>query len=207
MLKFVVRRLLLLVPILVGLSILVFAWVRALPGGPEAALLGERATPERVAAVRHEFGLDQPIYQQYFKYIGHVATGDFGQSLKTNRSVLGDIQVKFPATIELALAALLFAVAVGIPLGFIAARRYQTWADSSTIVGSLLGISVPVFFLAYLLKYLFAVKLHWLPRTPYWRATGAPSPTRCDIWFSQESHSARSRWPSSRGSPELLCSR
>lgn len=165
MLKFVVRRLLLLVPILVGLSILVFAWVRALPGGPEAALLGERATPERVAAVRHEFGLDKPLYEQYFKYVGHVATGDFGQSLKTNRSVLGDIEVKFPATIELALAALTFAIVLGIPLGFIAARKYQTWADSTTIVGSLLGISVPVFFLAYLLKYVFAVKLHWLPST------------------------------------------
>jgi len=165
MLKFVVRRLLLLVPILVGLSILVFVWVRALPGGPEAALLGERATPERIASVRHEVGLDKPIYQQYFTYVGHVATGDFGQSIKTTRPVLGDIKVKFPATIELALAALLFAVLLGIPLGFLAARRYQTWADSSTIVGSLLGISVPVFFLAYLLKYLFAVKLHWLPST------------------------------------------
>lgn len=165
MLKFVVRRLLLLVPILVGLSILVFVWVRALPGGPEQALLGERATPERVAAVRHEFGLDKPLYQQYLKYVGHVSTGDFGQSLKTNRSVLDDIQVKFPATIELAIAALLFAIALGIPLGFLAARRYQTWVDSSTIVGSLLGISVPVFFLAYLLKFLFSVKLHWLPST------------------------------------------
>jgi peptide/nickel transport system permease protein len=165
MLTFVVRRLLLLVPILVGLSILVFVWVRALPGGPEAALLGERATPERIAEVRHEFGLDKPVYEQYLTYVGHVAQGDFGQSIKTTRPVLGDIKTKFPATIELALAALLFAVLVGIPLGFYAARRYQTWADSSTIVGSLMGISIPVFFLAYLLKYVFAVKLHWLPST------------------------------------------
>ncbi|MCW2499412.1 MAG: binding-protein-dependent transport system inner rane component [Frankiales bacterium] len=165
MLKFVVRRLLLLVPILVGLSILVFAWVRALPGGPEAALLGERATPERVAQVRHEFGLDRPLYEQYASYIGKVVQGDFGQSIKTTRPVLDDIQTKFPATIELALAALLFAVLLGIPLGFLAARRYQTWVDNSSLVGSLLGISVPVFFLAYLLKYVFAVKLNWLPST------------------------------------------
>lgn len=165
MLKFVVRRLLLLVPILVGLSILVFVWVRALPGGPEAALLGERATPERVIEVRHQFGLDKPVYQQYLTYVGHVAQGDFGQSIKTTRPVLTDIKTKFPATIELALAALLFAVGIGIPLGFFAARRYQTWADSSTIVGSLMGISIPVFFLAYLLKYVFAVKLNWLPST------------------------------------------
>lgn len=165
MLKFVVRRLLLLVPILVGLSILVFVWVRALPGGPEAALLGERATPARIAEVRHEFGLDKPLYRQYVSYVGQVAQGDFGQSIKTTRPVLGDIKTKFPATIELALAALLFAIGIGIPLGFLAARRYQTWADSTTIVGSLLGISIPVFFLAYLLKYVFAVKLHWLPST------------------------------------------
>jgi peptide/nickel transport system permease protein len=165
MLKFVVRRLLLLVPILVGLSILVFVWVRALPGGPEAALLGERATPERVAQVRHEFGLDKPLYQQYTSYVGKVVQGDFGQSIKTTRPVLGDIKTKFPATIELAVAALLFAVLFGIPLGFLAARRYQTWVDNSSLVGSLLGISVPVFFLAYLLKYVFAVKLHWLPST------------------------------------------
>jgi peptide/nickel transport system permease protein len=165
MLKFVVRRLLLLVPILVGLSILVFVWVRALPGGPEAALLGERATPARVAQVRHDFGLDKPVYEQYLRYVGQVAQGDFGQSIKTTRPVLGDIRTKFPATIELAVAALVFAVLFGIPLGFLAARRYQSWVDNTSLVGSLLGISVPVFFLAYLLKYLFAVKLHWLPST------------------------------------------
>ena len=165
MLKFVVRRLLLLVPILVGLSILVFTWVRALPGGPEAALLGERATPERIEQVRRQFGLDQPLHEQYLKYVGKVLHGDFGSSITSTRPVIDDIQSKFPATIELALAALLFAVGIGIPLGFLAARRYQSWVDNSSLVGSLLGISIPVFFLAYLLKYVFAVKLHWLPST------------------------------------------
>jgi peptide/nickel transport system permease protein len=164
-LRFAVRRLLLLVPILVGLSILVFAWVRALPGGPAAALLGERSTPERVAQVRHEYGLDKPLVEQYLSYVGKVAHGDFGSSIKTTRPVLDDIGLKFPATVELALAALLFAVVVGIPLGFVAARRYQSWVDNSSMVGSLIGISVPVFFLAYMLKYVFAVKLHWLPST------------------------------------------
>jgi peptide/nickel transport system permease protein len=164
-LRFAVRRLLLLVPILVGLSILVFAWVRALPGGPEAALLGERSTPERIAQVRHEYGLDKPLVEQYLSYVGKVAHGDFGSSIKTTRPVLDDIGLRFPATVELALAALLFAVAVGIPLGFVAARRYQSWVDNSSMVGSLVGISVPVFFLAYMLKYVFAVKLHWLPST------------------------------------------
>jgi peptide/nickel transport system permease protein len=165
MLRFAVRRLLLLVPILVGLSILVFAWVRALPGGPEAALLGERSTPERIAQVRHEYGLDKPLVEQYLSYVGKVAHGDFGSSIKTTRPVLDDIGLKFPATVELAFAALLFAVVVGIPLGFVAARRYQSWVDNSSMVGSLIGISVPVFFLAYMLKYVFAVKLHWLPST------------------------------------------
>jgi peptide/nickel transport system permease protein len=105
------------------------------------------------------------VYEQYLRYVGQVAQGDFGQSIKTTRPVLGDIKTKFPATIELAVAALVFAVLFGIPLGFFAARRYQSWVDNTSLVGSLLGISVPVFFLAYLLKYLFAVKLHWLPST------------------------------------------
>ena len=163
MLRFVVRRLIQLVPILLGLSFLVFAWVRALPGGPETALLGERATPERVAEVRRAYGLDKPLYQQYLSYMGEVVRLDFGQSLATQRPVSEEIRRRFPATIELAGAAMIFAIGIGIPLGFVAAKRSNTPADQLTMAGSLLGISIPVFFLAYLLKYVFAVKLQWLP--------------------------------------------
>src|SRR3954470_3942252 len=101
MLRFVVRRLLLLIPILVGVSILVFLWIRALPGGPAEALLGERATPEAVAAIEHQYGLDQPITTQYWRFLKRSANLDFGDSTTTRRPVTEELKQRFPATIEL----------------------------------------------------------------------------------------------------------
>jgi peptide/nickel transport system permease protein len=164
-LKFAVRRLLLLIPILVGLSILLFLFVRALPGGPEVALLGENATPERVAQVRELYGLDRPLAEQYLSYVSSVLQLDFGVSTRTRQPVLSELARTFPATVELAFVAILFAVAVGIPLGYVAARRYGSWIDNLSTAGSLLGIAIPVFVLAFLLKYVFAVKLGWFPAT------------------------------------------
>jgi peptide/nickel transport system permease protein len=163
MLRFAVRRLLLLVPILLGLSILVFFWIRALPGGPAQALLGERATPETIAQIERQYGLDQPVHVQYWKYIQRTVRLDLGTSITTRRAVTDELGERFPATIELSLAAMLFSVLFGIPLGFLAAKRYGTWLDHSSLVASLIGISIPIFFLAILLKYLFAVKLGLLP--------------------------------------------
>ncbi|HEY7004797.1 MAG TPA: ABC transporter permease [Gaiellaceae bacterium] len=163
MLRFVIRRLLLLIPILIGVSILVFFWIRALPGGPAAALLGERATPEAVAAIEHQYGLDKPIYVQYERYARQLATLNFGNSATSRQPVTTEFRQRFPATIELALAAGLFAIVFGIPLGFIAAKRYQSPVDHASLVVSLIGISTPIFFLALLLKYVFAVRLGWLP--------------------------------------------
>jgi peptide/nickel transport system permease protein len=162
-LRFVVRRLLLLVPILVGLSILVFLWIRALPGSPAEALLGERATEESVAAVKRQYGLDEPLHEQYLAYLERVGQLDFGDSVTSRRPVVEEFRQRFPATIELAVAAMIFSVALGIPLGFLAAKRYGTWLDHASLVASLLGISIPIFFLAIVLKYVFAVKLGWLP--------------------------------------------
>jgi peptide/nickel transport system permease protein len=164
MLRFVVRRLLLLVPILLGLSILLFLWIRALPGGPAQSLLGERATPEAIEQIERVYGLDRPIHEQYLKYLENlVVNRDLGTSISSRRAVTEEIGRRFPATIELALAAMVFAIALGIPLGFFAAKRYGSVFDHASLVTSLLGISIPVFFLAILLKYLFAVKLGWLP--------------------------------------------
>jgi peptide/nickel transport system permease protein len=163
MLKFVVRRLLLLVPILLGLSIVVFFWIRALPGGPAQALLGERATPETIAQIERQYGLDQPVHVQYWKYLERTTRFDLGTSVASRRPVTDELAERFPATIELSLAAMLFSVVFGIPLGFIAAKRYGTWLDHASLVGSLIGISIPIFFLAILLKYVFAVKLGLLP--------------------------------------------
>jgi peptide/nickel transport system permease protein len=163
LLRFTVRRLLLLVPILVGLSILVFLWIRALPGSPAQALLGERATPAAIAAIRREYGLDEPIHKQYFAYVRSVVRLEFGDSVTSRRPVLEEFQQRFPATIELAVAAMLFSTLFGVPLGFIAAKRYGGLLDHLSLVASLIGISIPIFFLAIILKYIFAVKLGWLP--------------------------------------------
>ena len=163
MLRFSVRRLLQLIPILFGLSILLFAWLRLLPGGPATALLGERATPERIAAINHAYGLDQPIWVQYWSYLTRIVRFDLGDSIQNGRPVTDVLRTQFPGTIELTIAALIFAVGVGVPLGYFAARRQGGPLDSLSVIGSLIGVTIPVFFLAFLLKYVFAVKLGWLP--------------------------------------------
>jgi len=162
-LRYLSKRLITLIPILLGLSFLVFAFVRALPGGPAVALLGERATADQVAQIERELGLDQPVHVQYANYMGNVVRGDLGRSVVTRRPVTEELWQRFPATVELSLAAMLIAVLVGVPLGFVAAKRYQGVLDQSSLVASLIGISFPVFFLAILLKYVFAVRLGWLP--------------------------------------------
>ena len=115
MLRYAARRLILAVPVLLGVSFLVFAWTRALPGGPAQALLGERATPEAVAAVERSYGLDRPLFVQYGKYLERVLTGDLGLSVSTQRPVLDELRERFPATVELTLAAMIFAVGLGDP--------------------------------------------------------------------------------------------
>jgi peptide/nickel transport system permease protein len=163
-LRFVVRRLLLLVPILIGLSILVFLWIRLLPGGPAQALLGERGTDAQVAQIERQYGLDEPLHVQYLKYVEKVFLDrDLGNSIGSRRPVTDELKQRFPATIELAFAAMLFSIVLGIPLGFLAAKKYGTPLDHASLVISLLGISIPIFFLAIILKYVFAVKLGWLP--------------------------------------------
>jgi peptide/nickel transport system permease protein len=163
MLRFVVRRLLLLIPILLGLSILVFLWIRALPGSPATALLGERATPAAIEALNKQYGLDKPIHEQYFAYVKQTASGNFGTSQTSRRPVFVEFRQRFPATIELAVSAMLFSILLGIPLGFLAAKRYGGLLDQFSLVASLLGISIPIFVLAIILKYIFAVKLGLLP--------------------------------------------
>jgi peptide/nickel transport system permease protein len=163
MLRYLVRRLLLLIPILFGVSLLIFFWIRALPGSPAESLLGERATPALVQTYRHRYGLDKPIYEQYWAYLKTTLSGDLGVSVADRRRVVDEIKQRFPATVELALAAMIFAVAVGVPLGFFAAKRHGGIFDNVSLVASLIGISIPIFFLAIILKYIFAIRLGWLP--------------------------------------------
>jgi peptide/nickel transport system permease protein len=163
LLRFAVRRLLLLVPILIGLSILVFVWIRALPGSPAESLLGERADEQDVRQIREQLGLDDPLPVQYFRYLQTLADGDLGTSIASRRPITDELKERFPATIELTLAAGFFAILVGVPLGVMAAKRYGGVVDHTSLVLSLIGVSIPIFFLALILKYVFAVRLGWLP--------------------------------------------
>jgi peptide/nickel transport system permease protein len=163
MLRFVLRRLALMIPVLVGLSIMLFAWVRALPGDPARSLLGERATPEGIERVNEAYGFDQPVLQQYLLYVKALLQGDFGSSIHTGQEVIDSFMERFPATLELGIAAMLFAIVVGIPLGYLAARHQGRPLDTIVVSGSLLGVVTPVFFLAILLKLVFAQWLGWLP--------------------------------------------
>jgi peptide/nickel transport system permease protein len=178
MLRYILRRLLFTIPILFGVSVLVFAFVRALPGGPAIALLGERATEQAIEQIERDLGLDQPVYVQYARYMGNVLKGDLGFSISTRRPVSDELKQRFPATVELGLAAMVFAVLAGIPLGYVAAKRYGGVVDNASLVGSLIGISIPVFLLALVLKYVFAIKLGWLPTIGRLEVTrSVPHPT------------------------------
>ncbi len=163
MARYVIRRLLQAIPVLIGLSIVLFAFVHLLPGDPARVILGQHATEASLARLRAALGLDKPLYEQYFDYIGDLFRGDFGRSLITDSPVLTEFLVKFPATIELTVAALIFAVGLGIPLGRLAARHAQRWPDGVVTVISLLGISVPIFVLGLSMQYLFSVVLGILP--------------------------------------------
>ena len=163
MLRTIGNRLLLLIPTFFGLSVLLFLWVRSLPGGPAVALLGERATPEAIAEVNKAYGFDRPLVEQYFTWILNLLQGNFGNSISTRRPVLEEFANRFPATIELAVLAILIAVIVGIPLGYLAARNHGKALDNFLVGSSLVGITIPVFFLAFMLKWVFAVQLGWLP--------------------------------------------
>lgn len=165
------------------LSLLLFAWLRALPGGPVSALLGDRATEESRRNLRAQLGLDQPIIVQYFKFLGRALTGDFGTStgVQTGDSAISILAQRFPATVELTFIALILAIAIGIPMGYLAARRRGSWIDNTSVVSSLIGVAVPVFFLAYLLKYVFAEQLGWLPDSG--RQTAGIDATRVTGFF------------------------
>jgi peptide/nickel transport system permease protein len=161
--RFIVKRLLQLVPALLGLSILLFIWLRRLPGGPETAILGERGTPEMRAQIRANLGLDEPIFVQYLRFMERLVRLDLGTSISTKREVTTEFLERFPGTVELTVMAMLIAVGLGIPLGYLAARRRGSLLDHTSVGGSLIGICVPVFFLAYILKAIFAEQLGWFP--------------------------------------------
>jgi peptide/nickel transport system permease protein len=149
--------------VLLGVSLVVFLMVRAIPGDPAQILLGQQATPERVAEVRADLGLDKPIFVQYGLFLKDAATGDLGESLLTGQPVTAELASRFPATLELTLAAMVFALAVGIPVGVVAAVKQYSFLDKISSVVALTGISMPIFWLALILVVIFNVQLGLLP--------------------------------------------
>lgn len=164
MLRYLLHKLALIVPTVIGISLAAFAFVRLLPGDPILALAGERGvSPERYAELIERFGYNRPYVVQYFDYIGNVLTGDFGISIATKRPVWGEFMALFPATLELAVVALIIAIAIGIPAGIFAAVKRGSWFDQATMGVALTGYSMPIFWWGLLLIIFFSGYLGWTP--------------------------------------------
>ena len=164
MLSYILRRFALILPTFLGISLCAFTFVRLLPGDPILAMAGEHGvTPERYELLREAFGYNLPIWQQYLNYLGQVMTGDFGVSIATKRPVLTEFATLFPATLELSLLAMIFAVALGVPGGVFAAVRRGSWFDQLTMGVALTGYSMPIFWWGLLLIIFFSGYLGWTP--------------------------------------------
>ena len=164
---YLVRRLLLTLPVLFFVSLIVFSLINLVPGDPARIMLGEEASKEALSALRKEMGLDQPLYVRYLLWLSHVARGDFGRSVRDGRPVLDTLLLKLPVTIELAVTSLLVAWVIAIPAGVVAAWKQRTALDYAATTVALAGISVPNFWLGIMMIYLFAVNLRLLPPSGY----------------------------------------
>jgi peptide/nickel transport system permease protein len=165
--RFLARRLLQMIPVLFFVTLIIFALINLIPGDAARLFLGEEATPDAIAALRHEMGLDQPLYVQYVRWVSRMARGDFGYSFKDHRPVLQTLLEKLPVTAELTAGALIIAWAVAIPAGVLAAWRQRTVVDYGASAAALGGLSIPNFWLGIMLIYLFAVNLRWLPASGF----------------------------------------
>ena len=161
--RYAITRFLTIVPVLIGVSLIVFSFTHLIPGDPAVAMLGERATPQRVAEVREQLGLDKPLYTQYFIYVDKVLHGDLGASILRGDPVLRDLVRRFPATVELAISAILIAISVGVPMGIISAVWRNSFFDGFSRLVALAGVSMPIFWLGLMLAWFFGVVLRWLP--------------------------------------------
>ena len=161
--RYILRRLLLIIPMLIGITLLAFIISHAVPADPITANLGQKAMsdPKIVAAFRAEWGLDRPVWEQYAVYLQNLLVGDLGRSIKSRRAVAEDLAAYLPATIELATTAILIGATLGISLGLLSALRRNTWIDHTARVVSLFGVSTPVFWLALLALYVFYARLGW----------------------------------------------
>ena len=152
-----------LVPVLLGVSVIVFLFLHLIPGDPASAMLGEHATPDALARLRTAYGLDQPWPTQYALYVSHIVQGDLGRSIRSNNPVTTEFAQRFPATVELTLAAMLIAVIVGLPAGIISAWKRGSAFDHASVIVALAGVSMPIFWLGLMLAWVFGVQLKLLP--------------------------------------------
>jgi peptide/nickel transport system permease protein len=174
MTRFILGRVGQLVIVLIGVSIIVFFTMHVLPGDVATLLLGERATMAQLESLRHQLGLDQPIVVQYFDFVAQMVRGDFGTSLRSNHPAFADVWSAFPITLQLALAALLLATVIGVPIGVVAAMRSGGVWDNFLMTATLFGVSMPIFWLGLMLLLVFGAWLDWLP-------IGGLMPTGLDV--------------------------
>ncbi len=165
MISYIIRRILALIPVALGVATLTFALIHMVPGDPVVAMLGEMASPADIVGMRHELGLDRPLWEQYVSFLGGLAEGNLGESISMHEPVTRLIAERFPATLELALAGLLVAMLIAFPLGLIAGASPGGPADMGAMGFAILGISVPHLYLGPLLMILFSLDLRWLPLT------------------------------------------
>jgi peptide/nickel transport system permease protein len=163
MARYIARRVVGLLPILLGVSAAAFLIIHLIPGDPATVYVGEHATPGSIERVQHEFGLDKPLPVQYGIYLWRVLHGDFGESLDSHRRVVDEYRPRFPATVELTLGALTVALCVGIPIGILSAAKPNSVFDRAGMIVALAGVSVPVFWLALMLIFIFSIYIHALP--------------------------------------------
>jgi peptide/nickel transport system permease protein len=176
---YIIKRLLQIIPVVLGVTLIAFSLIHLAPGDPVRTMLGQHATQQEIDDIRAKYGLDQPLYVQYFIWLGHVLQGDLGRSILSHEQVTTEIASRFPNTIELAIAAMIFAILIGVVAGIISATKQYSIADYTVMGIALFGISMPVFWLGIMLMMIFGVFLGWLPiggridlLLPFTRITG-----------------------------------
>ncbi|PSK08552.1 ABC transporter permease [Brevibacillus porteri] len=163
LLAYSIRRILMLIPVLVGMSIIVFSIIRAIPGDPALTILGEKATPQAIADIREALGLNNPWYIQYFDYMKDILSGNLGESLQTNAPISDEILPYLAATTELTIVSMLIAVFIGVNAGILSAWKQNSWFDYCAMLIALVGVSMPIFWLGLMEQWVFAQELKWLP--------------------------------------------
>ncbi|MBO8155900.1 MAG: ABC transporter permease [Bacillaceae bacterium] len=163
MLNYIIRRLVMLIPVLIGVSIIAFSLMHLIPGDPARSMLGEKATEDQLELLREELGLNDPLAVQYGRYVGKVIKGDLGESVKSGVPIAEELASRLPATFELSIFAMGVAIVIGVLAGVIAAVKQYSWFDNISMTGALFGVSMPIFWLGLMLIWVFAVILGWLP--------------------------------------------